>query len=416
MQNSTGFVSEALFSILNRTLFIPVSAAFTLLGILSNLANIIVFAKLNQKDSMTTCFIALAVSDLLYSLFALPTLIGGILFESGIRILNSILIRSLLSFGFVNCKPLFHKISITITTFMSIERSLCVMRPFLVRQVFTRRRVIVILVAIFLLLTAWFMPVMVSVELVWKYTFNKTASVATLRGTSRHAFLQELIFLSTGFPLVFTTQVVITISSIVMITGLKSHLKFRQAASISTTMRNNYKHRTTREYRESKPEEQVSKSEPETKQNAPKGSGESTGEHDTCTPQNTDDLTSTRQFSAHEEQPSSPSLHLERNLTSTKTQAVTSSEAAPSKEYRLIKTVLVLAVMHVVLNSPAMIIFVVRNIVPGFGITGRYQHIFRISGLTTSLSFALNGMLNAFVYLRLNEKYKLMFKKIFCNA
>ncbi|GFN84381.1 chemosensory receptor c [Plakobranchus ocellatus] len=358
-------VSEDLFNILRRAFIIPTNIVFACFGIINNLANIIIFTKMTPMDTMTISFTALAVSDLFYSCLSVPSLIVNALMQSGIRSLYNVDLRSLVFVLFLYQIPLFHKISIAITTFMSCERSLCVVKPFLVKQIFTKRRVVIILIAIYVSLTALFMPVFTTAKLVWRKPFNRTTRTLRLHALPGRFTAENVVQLSVGFPLVLATEVIISIAAVLMATGLRRHQQFRQDVASSITKSGRGKE---------KPALQTDPS-----QATPTSTESNPGEDQTRTP------------------------------------ASTPAESASSKEQRLIKTVFIVAVTHVVTNSPQLIYYVVYYLEPEFQIAKRYNNIYILSGGLINLLNSLNGMVNIFVYLSLNMKYKMLFKKLFCR-
>ncbi|GFN90019.1 chemosensory receptor c [Plakobranchus ocellatus] len=359
-------VSEALFNLLTWVFIIPANAILTIMGVLSNLANIIVFVNMTPIDTMSISFTALAVSDLIFSIFSVPYLIINILIEIGIKDLYNVDLRSLIFTIFLFQKPLFHKISITIVTFVSVERSLCVMRPFLIKQIFTRRRVTIILAAIFFSFIIWMMPAMVTVELVWIYPFNRTAPLLVRRTRPEHALAESIVHLSAGFPLVLITQVIIAISAVLMASGLKRHQQFRQAASSASKSADN-------------------KERPVLKNDKCKSVEKSPTSNPT------------------DEQPSKTSI----------TESSTPTETASNKEQRLIKTVLVLAIIHVALNFPQLLFYIASFLVPEYRSFKRYNNLYILSSAIINLFNSVNGMVNTLVYITLNTRYRVIFNKFF---
>ncbi|GFO17655.1 chemosensory receptor c [Plakobranchus ocellatus] len=404
-------LSDALSKTLIDSFFTPLVVCITTLGILGNVINIMVFRKRTPMDVMTTCFIALAVSDLLYFCFYVPDFISEAFIKNGVRILYKVDIRSLVLFTMFYQKSLFNKISITITAFMAFERSLCVVRPFLVKKLFTRSRVVAILTAIYLILIALFTPSMLSVEAVWKYPGNRTEPVLMFQRTPLRAVADRIRSLMTGFSLIVGTQVIITISAGLMISGLRRHQQFRQTASSSTrrpgkpdrtrhkltllTLKASLGKKTSRSSHQSISENAENETEPSC---ADEQSERKPSENVTLPHTTSEDATSATKSIGH----------------NSSSETINPTETASSKELRLIKTVLVLAVIHVVLTFPSLIFFVAQNLLPELRPMKRYNNMFYIGGGIITMSNALNGMLNTLVYLTLNEKYKMQFYKLFC--
>ncbi|GFO17671.1 chemosensory receptor c [Plakobranchus ocellatus] len=400
-------LSDALAKTLIDSFFTPLAGCIVMLGILSNVINIVIFRKRTPMDVMTTCFIALAVSDLLYFCFYVPDFIAEAFIKNGIRILYNVDINSFVLFTMHYQKSLFNKISITITAFMAFERSLCVVRPFLVKKLFTRRRVVIILTAIYVCLIALFTPSLLSVEAVWKYPGNGTEPVLMFQRTSLRVVADYISSLMTGFSLVVVTQVIITISAGLMISGLRRHQRFRQTAS-SSTRRSGKPDRTRHTFSFLTLKASLWK----------KTSRRSSEKAENKTEPSFADEQSERKPSERVALPHTNSQNAASATKSTdynsSSQTIKLSETASNKELRLIKTVLVLAVMHVILTFPSLIFFVAQNLIPELAPMKRYNNMFYLAGGIYTISSSLNGMLNTFVYLTLNERYKVQFYKLFC--
>ncbi|GFR99592.1 chemosensory receptor C [Elysia marginata] len=382
LMNSTQLISDELFNTINKTVMIPVNIFITILGILNNTVNIVIFTKLATTDTMTMSLTALAVSDVLFCCFTLPNFIISALISSGIQILYNVDLTSLLYVGFVWQRPLFHKISIAITMFVSCERSLCVVKPFLVKRIFTRRRVIAVLVGIFCILTALFMPVYVSGGLVKQKTPNGSDYLFVMNLSPERATAEHIVHLLSGFSLVLTTHIAIVISSVFMAVGLRRHQRFRQKVSIARPG-----------------------NKPKQKEHDPQHikTGTPNTAQGPCTVAKTTDSRSNAGF-----QQQTGEVNMKPGLPKTM------SQDSSSKEHRLMKTVFTLAVIHVILNSPVLIHYVFYYLQPDFRVRRRFGNLYLLSVDIAASLHCLNGMVNIFVYLVLNTKFRLMFKDMFC--
>ena len=420
--NSTQLLGDAMFIFVNKTVMIPVNMVITILGILNNIVTIVVFIRLASTDTMTISLTALAVSDLLFFCLTLPNFIISALVSSGIQVLWSVDLKSLQYIGFVWQRPLFHKISITITMFVSCERSLCVVKPFLVKRIFTRRRVIAVLVAIFFSLTALFMPVYVSGGLVKEQTINGTHSVLTMNLAPERALAEQIVHLGSGFSLVVASQIIIVISTIVMAEGLRRHQRFRKGAS-STDQRlqkkrteldlqalsdtDNCRNRVVPIAVGSKdnPGVPVVSGDSHTKVKAFKTDQKGVAKN----PSITNSYQRSEELSRQQKDCDKKDVRKKEVQTS-----MPILNDPSSKEHRLIKTVFTLAVMHVVLNSPVLIHYIYYYIEPEFRVNLRLGNLYLLSTDIAASLHCLNGMLNLYIYLVLNTKFRSLSKKIFC--
>ena len=404
--NATQIISDATFIIINKTVLIPTNIVITVFGILTNIANIIVFVKLTTKDTMTISLTALAVSDLLFSCLTLPHFIISALVNSGIRVLWSVDLKSLQYVGFVWQRPLFHKISITITMFVSCERSLCVVKPFLVKRIFIKRRVIVIIIGIFCGLTALFLPVYVTGGLVREDAVNGTESIFVMHLAPERATAEHVVHLTCGFSLVVISQVIIVISTVFMAEGLRRHQRFRQA--VSTGGQREQKKDSGQHLRSQSSDSPASTC--RSRQDSNKSDlVKETGMSDKFDGFNT----SGKSLKPNQSRSSKNSDKTAAEPSKQKKSSASASQEASNKEHRLIKTVFILAVIHVVLNSPVLLHYILSNIEPGYRINQRYGNLYMLSTDIAASLHCLNGISNMFIYLALNTKFRVLFKQIF---
>ncbi|GFO29056.1 chemosensory receptor c [Plakobranchus ocellatus] len=243
---------------------------------------------------------------------------------------------------------------------------------------------------------------MLSVEAVWKYPRNRTEPFLMFRRTSLSAVADRLGSLVTGFTLTMITQVIITISAGLMISGLRRHQHFRQTAS-SGTRRPSKQDRTRHKLTIFTLKSSLGKKTPRVKNET----------EPSCVDEQSERKPSEKVALPHatSQDPVSATKSTDHNSSS---QTTNPAESASNKELRLIKTVLVLAVIHVIMTFPSLIFFVAQNLIPELQPMQRYNNMYYLGGRIITISNTLNGMLNTFVYLTLNERYKMQFQKLFC--
>ncbi|GFO28896.1 hypothetical protein PoB_005540100 [Plakobranchus ocellatus] len=243
---------------------------------------------------------------------------------------------------------------------------------------------------------------MLSVEAVWKYSRNRTEPFLMFRRTSLSAVADRLGSLVTGFSLILITQVIITISAGLMISGLRRHQHFRLTTSSGTrrpgksertrhklsflTVKSSLGRKKSRDTLQSISENAKNETEP------------------SCADEQSERKPSEKVALPHAtKQDAASATKSKGNNSASKT--VNPAEAASSKELRLIKTVLVLAVIHVIMTFPSLIVFVAQNLIPELQPMKRYKNMYSLGGRIITISNTLNGMLNTFVYLTLNESF-----------
>ncbi|KAK3793001.1 hypothetical protein RRG08_032264 [Elysia crispata] len=130
-------------------------------GVVSNIVNLIIFTHLGLKDGMSVGLWCLSFSDL--------TVTGQTLGSSICSLCGLVLPRdTLVSPGLVHyvsllwSQDMMYLVSNWITTFISLERCICVIWPFKVKSLFTRARSIAVIVIIFVVHVASYAPVFAS--------------------------------------------------------------------------------------------------------------------------------------------------------------------------------------------------------------------------------------------------------------
>ena len=413
---STAIVSNAVFNTVYRSVVVPANILTAVLGILSNIVNVVVFSKMTPRDTMTISLTALAVSDLLFSCLAMSHFIIGACIVSGIQVVWSVDLKSLQYIAFVWTRPVFHKTSIAITMFMSCERSFCVVKPFLVKQIFTNRRVTFIIVAIYCIVIALFLPVNVTGSLRRHERGNGTGSIFLPHLAPGRDIAEKLVLFSVGFPLVLISQVIIVISSVFMVVGLRRHQRFRKAASSTghragnnvkvkkveslkmTSTMGPFKHslKTAGAGNTKKSDQYWSRD------------GESSNERNKIVR-----CSSEKPSTSHDKQ-TEDTLERETDRPTNQNQlSAATAHDSSTKEDRLIQTVLVLAVMNVVLNTPLLVFYTYYNMNPKFRPNEKFGNLHILTTDIAAFLQSLNTVLNLLVYFTLNTKFRALIKTLF---
>lgn len=156
----------------DMSLFIAISfvlgSIVSLLGIWSNIFSMVIFYKIGFKDTISVELFALSCTDCLISGLQLANCICYII---GICYPTShidIFSLTMLVFGYaIVC---FYLVSCWITTLISVERCLCVVYPFKIKQIFTRSRCIILILTIYII----FIVIHISVYVVFKVEWIET--------------------------------------------------------------------------------------------------------------------------------------------------------------------------------------------------------------------------------------------------
>ncbi|RUS68553.1 hypothetical protein EGW08_023685 [Elysia chlorotica] len=164
MNESTSFASlpavpgSPLISIQLANILLPILCVLVLTvsvpAFLLNILNVIIFVN-TKIDSITVCFIALALSDLSAMLFLTGVSSVGVMSAFQVPWGKNL---STYAFLFTFGIGLSVDTSSAFTTYIALQRGLCVALPFLTRHLFNRNRSIIICVSVFIFILACSTP------------------------------------------------------------------------------------------------------------------------------------------------------------------------------------------------------------------------------------------------------------------
>ncbi|KAK0045304.1 mu-type opioid receptor [Biomphalaria pfeifferi] len=145
---------------------IVVSLGFiSVLGLITNIINMIVLLKPSYKDGMRIELFSLAITDFFVSIlvFAFTVLYLASIF----CVRSPVDLWALAYVPFVWAVNALYLISCWITAMISLERCFSVVFPFAVRQIFTARRSIILIVIIYAFHIALFLPAFIIDKMEW---------------------------------------------------------------------------------------------------------------------------------------------------------------------------------------------------------------------------------------------------------
>lgn len=210
-----------------------------LFGTANNIVNMWIFRALGLMDSMSVCLFSLALTDFLLSLVvfisrAFP--IWDTFFSQ-----DDIDPMAIWYAGFEWVAASLFNCSGWITTYLALERCVCVTFPFKVKEIFTRQRSIVVVVFIYLCNAALYIPIYVTQRLEWvdeeeRVGINETIvrSRLLLKFSNDHEDIVYYVDIITGYILPFSSLTIILGSVLWMIHGLKMSTKLRESMASRT--------------------------------------------------------------------------------------------------------------------------------------------------------------------------------------
>ncbi|XP_059157397.1 uncharacterized protein LOC131941852 [Physella acuta] len=229
-------ISNSMLNVIMLALSVILHGVLSLAGVLSNSVNVLVFIRLGLKDSMSVGLWALSFTDLVVSALQLGGCISYLVAIIYPR--NLIDIWYIGRFYFSWARYVGYFISCWITTIIVLERCYCVVSPFRVRQVFTKTKCVMFIIAICVVHIAMLVPVYTFPHFEWgRYSTGEKDENGTdtyymqikLHLTVESAKSQFIINIMEGVVLSVTSQVLIILCTVWMIYSLKSSSRIRSS-------------------------------------------------------------------------------------------------------------------------------------------------------------------------------------------
>lgn len=208
-------------------------------GICTNSLNLRTFLAMGLSDSVTVSFFTLAISDLGICSIALAEMMIFVThyLEKDYN-LYFYLPSSVVIVYFFCARKLFNTTTILITTFLAVQRCLCVVLPFHVKGMFTKFRTLCFLAVIFTFST------ICTVLYVWKHELievpNSVHNSTQLKlfyppGSEPYLFIMETL---NGTVLNLGCQATVLLCLIVIGVTLRKSVQFRRSATTQVTDNN----------------------------------------------------------------------------------------------------------------------------------------------------------------------------------
>ncbi|KAH9507613.1 hypothetical protein Btru_051603 [Bulinus truncatus] len=222
---------NVMFIVVNIFLF----GIISLIGMVNNVINMVIFGTHLLKDSITVGLFTLAFTD--FSLTILQLTMSCIYLTSVLCPRSPVDLWAL-AFIFFNWAAFAeYLISSWITSMISLERCLCVVSPFKVKKIFTRGRcALVVVIIYFLIIVTIFMAFIVNkMEWIPINTLYMNASLVvvqqswyyTVAITKSTIEVEAAIDITAGLFLSITSQVLLFVCSVWMTVSLKNSSKIR---------------------------------------------------------------------------------------------------------------------------------------------------------------------------------------------
>ncbi|GFN94823.1 chemosensory receptor c [Plakobranchus ocellatus] len=230
-----GIINENLTVYLRITLGLLI-ITFSLPSIIMNIITVYIFINTKVTDSITVCFLTLAAADLCSMLLLTSMTLCSFFVAISVRWsldLDTISFVLSLMYG------LSTNFSSAVTTYIALQRGICVALPFMARTLFTKNKSVKVITAIMIFLMLCSLPRMFSLRVV-KSRHQGTNSSAILI----LSFLDSWVA-ANGFYLIFVKTVLLCLEYCTMIlctvaifVGMRSSIELKNSSSPSSNFEN----------------------------------------------------------------------------------------------------------------------------------------------------------------------------------
>ncbi|CAG5128581.1 unnamed protein product [Candidula unifasciata] len=220
---------ETLYYFLLVNLWGPAQAV-CVLGITTNILNIIVFSKQGVRDTVNISLLGLATSDL-GSLITL--LYINISFMPDFIALDLPFVNSDVMYISCWCHIIFTRVSTWITAYITLERCLCVTAPLRVKNLFTPKRTVLILVVVYVLMTASICPMFYAARPARIFDPSNNRTLFGIYFIEDRSKIEAITFMTNNTipTLAFFT---VAICTAILVSTLRKKSKWRLQATMST--------------------------------------------------------------------------------------------------------------------------------------------------------------------------------------
>ncbi|KAH9502450.1 hypothetical protein Btru_075701 [Bulinus truncatus] len=230
--DSESLISDEAFYYFNAYVVQMSLSLISSVGIAANVTNVVVFSKHVPRDGVTLTFIFLSVTDAIGCTFALLS-IGCFVLQGHLPISGvNLWAVQYVYLGYT--RGCAYVISTCLTCYLSIERCFCILFPLSVKLILNGARSVIIKVSLIVFGLACFAPAWSTQGLqeVFDPLVNETHLDLWLASCRRDVD----IFVDTfnGAVLPTLAQIILTISAVIIVRGLKASARFRQLCSGTT--------------------------------------------------------------------------------------------------------------------------------------------------------------------------------------
>lgn len=203
---------------------------FGLMGVITNSINVRVFIHQGLNDSNTVGLFSLAIADLFGCLFGIPGSICQVLYyvRGPVSYIYCVTYTAL-----AGTLPhlILSRITVWITVYIAVERSLCVLIPFKVKRLLQKSTASIAMCLIYTIIIGSYLPVISFYRVVWVFNPFLNDSIPLYSSLSKGDAVVKYTSLVYNTILTATAFAIITIATILLVYKLNASSKWRKASS-----------------------------------------------------------------------------------------------------------------------------------------------------------------------------------------
>ncbi|XP_005106209.1 galanin-like G-protein coupled receptor npr-9 [Aplysia californica] len=230
----SGLISPEVGRIVEITLAVFINGSLSCVGLVTNMINMVVFAKHGFRDSVTISLMALAVADLL----GLACMLNMCVCFGLMQFATFTVIDPLALVYVAGSWPhaMFTRMSTWITVYICVERFLCVYVPLKVRSFITAKKTSAYILLISGLMVACYANIYATFGVEWRFDPRVNATRLMLWVSSNRREMENISGVMNGSILPAVSLTIIIICTCAMVSSLNSSSSWReQHAGLSQT-------------------------------------------------------------------------------------------------------------------------------------------------------------------------------------
>ncbi|CAG5128206.1 unnamed protein product [Candidula unifasciata] len=231
--NGVDPISLKMRHLLQVVTYVFMCGTVSLLGIITNILNVVVFVRQGFRETINISLLGLAVADLLSvtTMFVISLSFIPLLDVSHLQVnLFDVLY---LTVGWPHVS--FNRISSTITAYISLERCLCVTLPLQVKDIITPLKTKVVIGLIYVIIITFFTPFYFVNKLDWCYNKIWNRTILSLTFAENRVEVETATFPIHSVFIPLLAQFIVIVCTLVIVFQLNSKTKWRMTSVSQTT-------------------------------------------------------------------------------------------------------------------------------------------------------------------------------------